>query len=172
MDRSTRTGLRDYAMLLLMSLYGLGSAEVIGLKLEDIHWRTNILIGNRPKTGVEIQLPLLPAAARALAAYLSKARPPNAPTRSVFLRRLMPHVAFTSSAVRFAIRRYAAQAGIRSRTLGGHVLRHSHASRQVDQQAPPRVLSSILGHLNPESTSAYTRVAVERLRGIALPVPR
>jgi site-specific recombinase XerD len=34
------------------------------------------------------------------------------------------------------------------------------------------VLSSILGHLDPESTSAYTRVAVERLRGIALPVPR
>jgi site-specific recombinase XerD len=56
--------------------------------------------------------------------------------------------------------------------LGGHVLRHSHASRQVDQHAPPRVLSSILGHLDPESTSAYTRVAVERLRGIALPVPR
>jgi site-specific recombinase XerD len=56
--------------------------------------------------------------------------------------------------------------------LGGHVLRHSHASRQVEQQAPPRVLSSILGHLDPESTSVYTRVAVERLRGIALPVPR
>jgi site-specific recombinase XerD len=84
----------------------------------------------------------------------------------------MPHVAFTSSAIRFAIRRYAAKAGMPAQILGGHVLRHSHASRQVDQQTAPRVLSSILGHLDPESTSVYTRVAVERLRGIALPVPR
>ncbi len=171
-DRKTRVGLRDYAMFLLMSLYGLGSAEVLGLKLEDIHWPANTLTVRRPKTGVEIQLPLLPAAARALAAYLRKARPPDAPTRSLFVRCQMPHVAFTSSAIRFAIRGYAAKAGLPRQVLGGHVLRHSHASRQVDQHAPPRVLSSILGHLDPESTSAYTRVAVERLRGIALPVPR
>jgi site-specific recombinase XerD len=171
-DRDTRTGLRDYAMLLLMSLYGLGSAEALGLKLEDVHWRTGTLTIRRPKTGVEIELPLLPAAARALAAYLRKARPPDASTRSFFIRHQMPHVAFTSSTVRHAVRKHAAKAGIRAPILGGHVLRHSHASRQVDQQAPPRVLSSILGHLDPESTSAYTRVAVERLRGIALPVPR
>ena len=171
-DRSTRIGLRDYAVLLLMSLYGLGSAEVIALKLDDVHWRTNILTIHRPKTGVEIQLPLLAAAARAMAAYLRKARPPDASTRVFFIRKKMPHVAFTSSTIRFAIRKYAAAAGVRVQPLGGHVLRHSHASRQVDQQAPPRVLSSILGHLNPESTSAYTRVAVKRLRGIALPVPR
>ena len=171
-DRSTRLGSRDYAMLLLMSLYGLGSAEVIGLKLEDVHWRTNTITVRRPKTGVEIQLPLLPAAARVLAAYLRKTRPPDAPTRSLFVRGPMPHVAFTSSAIRFAIRRYAAIAGMPAQILGAHVLRHSHASRQVDQHAPPRVLSSILGHQDPESTSAYTRVAVERLRGVALPVPR
>jgi integrase len=171
-DRNTRTGLRDYAMLLLMSLYGLGAAEVIGLKLEDIHWRIGTLTVRRPKTAVEIELPLLPAAARALAAYLGKARSPDAPTRALFIGLPMPHVAFTSSAIRFAIRSYAAKAGVHARILGGHVLRHSHASRQVDQQAPPRVLSSILGHRDPKSTSAYTRVAVERLRGISLPVPR
>ena len=171
-DRSTRTGLRDYAMLLMMSLYGLGSAEVIALKLDDVHWRTNALTIHRPKTGVDIQLPLLPAAGRVLAAYLRKARPPDAPTRAFFIRHQMLHVAFTSSTIRFAIRKYAAEAGVRVQPLGGHILRHSHASRQVDQQVPPRVLSSILGHMDPESTSAYTRVAVERLRGMALPVPR
>jgi len=59
-----------------------------------------------------------------------------------------------------------------SAVFGGHVLRHSHASRQVDQRTPARILSSILGHRDWESTSTYTRVAVERLRGLALPVPR
>jgi site-specific recombinase XerD len=84
----------------------------------------------------------------------------------------MPHVAFSSSAIRYAIRKYARKAGLQAAVFGGHVLRHSHASRQVDQRTPARILSSILGHRDWESTSTYTRVAVERLRGLALPVPR
>ena len=171
-DRHTPKGVRDYAILLLMSLYGLGAAEIIGLTLDQINWQRRTLTVVRPKTGVVILLPLLPAAARALAAYLRDIRPPDAPTRSVFVRRQIPHVAFTSSAIWYAIHRYAQKAGVRAEVLGRHSLRHSHASRQVDQQAPPRVLSSILGHQDPASTSIYTRVAVDRLRGIALPVPR
>lgn len=171
-DQSTRIGVRNYAILLIMSLYGLGSAEVIRLKLEDVHWRARTITINRPKTGVQIELPLLPAAAQVLSGYLRKGRPPNALTRTFFVRHLMPYIAFTSSAIRFAIRHYAIKAGLHVKILGGHVLRHSFASRQVDLQAPTRVLSSILGHLDPTSTSTYTRVAVERLRGIALRVPR
>ncbi len=171
-DRRTLTGQRDYTILLLMSLYGLGSAEIIGLTLDRIHWAELTLEVVRPKTGVHVELPLLPAAARALARYLREGRPPDAPTRTVFVRRPMPHIAFGSSAIRYAIRKYARKAEIHAPVLGGHVLRHSHASRQIDQKTPPRILSSILGHRDWESTSAYAQVAVERLRGIALPVPR
>ena len=170
-DRRTLTGQRDYTILLFMSLYGLGPAEIIGLSLDQIDWSRLTFEVVRPKTGVHIQLPLLPPAARALVRYLRESRPPDAPTRTVFVRRQMPYVAFTSSAIRHAIRQYARRAGIRAPMLGGHVLRHSHASRQIDQRTPPRILSSILGHRDLESTSLYTRVAVERLRGIALPVP-
>lgn len=171
-DRHTPKGVRDYAILLLMSLYGLGAAEIIGLTLDQINWQRRTLTVVRPKTGVVILLPLLPAAARALADYLRHVRPPDAPARSVFVRRQIPHVAVTSSAIWYIVHQYAQKAGVRAVPLGSHSLRHSHASRQIDQQAPPRVLSSILGHQDPASTSIYTRVAVERLRGIALPVPR
>jgi site-specific recombinase XerD len=51
-------------------------------------------------------------------------------------------------------------------------LRHSHAGRQIDQGAPPKVVSDILGHRRPESTSAYVRIATSRLRDVALSVPR
>lgn len=171
-DRRTLTGQRDYTILLLMSLYGLGSAEIIALTLDHIHWPQRTLQVVRPKTGVPIELPLLPGAARVLARYLRESRPPDAPTRTLFVRRSLPHVAFSSSAIRFAIRKYAGKAGLQAPVLGGHVLRHSHASRQIDQRTPPRILSSILGHRDWESTSTYTRVAVQRLRGLALPVPR
>lgn len=43
-DRSRPTGRRDYAILLMMSVYGLGSGEVIGLSLDDINWRAQTLV--------------------------------------------------------------------------------------------------------------------------------
>ena len=74
-DRSRPTGRRDYAILLMMSVYGLGSGEVIGLTLDDINWRAQTLRVVRPKTRVEFLLPLLPAVSRALVSYLRGGRP-------------------------------------------------------------------------------------------------
>ena len=56
--------------------------------------------------------------------------------------------------------------------IGAHALRHSHASRQIDAGANLQVLGAILGHRRPASTSRYVRVALRRLRTVALPVPR
>ena len=53
-------------MLLLLATYGLGAAEVLGLRLEDLDWQEGILRARRPKTNVHIELPLLPAVAKAL----------------------------------------------------------------------------------------------------------
>lgn len=39
-DRSTPTGLRDYAILLLLARLGLRAGEIIEIKLDDIHWRS------------------------------------------------------------------------------------------------------------------------------------
>jgi site-specific recombinase XerD len=36
----------------------------------------------------------------------------------------------------------------------------------------PQIVSDILGHRDPSSLSAYVRVALKRLRVVALPVPR
>jgi site-specific recombinase XerD len=56
--------------------------------------------------------------------------------------------------------------------LGAHAFRHSHASRQVDLGVNIKVVSDILGHRSSSSTSIYVRVAMKRLRAVALPVPR
>ena len=39
-DRNTPIGRRDYAMLLLLSTYGLRGIEVVRMKLEDLDWKT------------------------------------------------------------------------------------------------------------------------------------
>lgn len=36
----------------------------------------------------------------------------------------------------------------------------------------PKLIGDILGHRDPKSTSVYLRVATQKLRELALPVPR
>jgi site-specific recombinase XerD len=169
-SRRDRREIRDYAILLLLASYGMGAAEVARLRLDDIDWRSKLLHVRRPKTGVPTELPLLPAVARALASYLRRGRPRCAAARAVFLTFSMPHRPITTAAICHQVRKYARRAGIAA--VGGHVFRHSHATRQIDLGADPKVVGDILGHRRPSSTSAYVRVALRRLRAIALPVPR
>jgi site-specific recombinase XerD len=171
-DTSGARGMRDHALLLLMSTYGLGAGEVIGLQLQDIDWHAGTLQVRRPKTGVSFTLPLLPAVAKVLARYLQHGRPPHTPTRHVFVEMKLPFGPFASSgAVRHIVIKHARAAKIEAAYLGSHVLRHSNAARQIDAGIRPRVLSDLLGHRDPESVSAYVRIATESLREISLPVP-
>jgi len=172
-DRSTPCGKRDYALFLLMSMYGLGAGETIGLSLDDIDWRASTLRIVRPKTRVEFMLPLLPAVARALVNYVRYGRPIHAQTRHLFVRMKVPHRPLSSAAaVRHRLVEHARAAGVSAPYLGSHVLRHTHAARQMELGISPKLIGDILGHRDPESTSAYLRVATERLRRMALPVPR
>lgn len=151
-DTSTARGLRDHALLLMMSTYGFGAGEAIRLQLQDIDWAAGTLKVMRPKTGVAFTLPLLPAVAKVLARYLRKGRPPNTPTRHLFVLMKMPFGPLsTSSAVRHILLKHARVAGLNAPYLGSHVLRHSNAARQLDLGTRPRVLSDLLGHHDPES---------------------
>ena len=171
-DRSSPQGLRDYAILLMMSTYGFGAGEIIRLQFRDIDWDNSTLSVLRPKTGVAFMLPLLPPVAKALAEYLRHGRPADTPTRHLFVQTKMPLEPFAaSSAIRHIVMKHAKIAGIDAPFLGSHVLRHSHAARQIDLGARPQVVSDLLGHRDPESVSAYVRIATASLREIALPVP-
>lgn len=84
----------------------------------------------------------------------------------------MPYEPMSSAALRHRIRHYASRAGVSARVIGAHAFRHAHASRQIDAGANLKVVSEILGHRSCSSTSVYVRVALRRLRTVALPVPR
>ena len=171
-DTSSARGLRDHALLLMMSTYGFGAGEVIRLQLQDIDWNAGTLKVVRPKTSVAFTLPLLPPVAKVLARYLRQGRPPHTPTRHLFVQMMVPFGPLTSSsAVRHILVKHASVAGINAAYLGSHVLRYSYAARQLDVGTPPRVLSDLLGHRDPESVSAYVRIATESLREISLAVP-
>ena len=170
--QSVAPGKRDFAMLLLMATYGLGTAEVLNLSMDNVNWKQRIIRVRRSKTGNAIELPLLDAVAKALTAYLKVERPPAPLVRRIFLRTRMPYKPLTSGAVRHRIRHYAQRVGISAPIIGGHALRHSHATRLVDAGANLKVISDIMGHRRVSSTSVYVRVALKNLRNVTLPVPR
>jgi integrase len=172
-DRDTFWGRRNYALLLMMSVYGMGAGEAIRLTLNDIDWRAATVRVVRPKTGVAQVLPLLPAVARALVAYLQKTRPPHTATRHLFVTLKVPHKQFTGAVVvRRILRKYARRAGISAPFLGTHVLRHAHACRQLELGTRPKLIGDILGHRDARSTGAYLRVSTKCLRRVALAVPK
>lgn len=170
-DRRSSIGKRDYAVFLMMATYGMGAAEVLGLRLDNVDWHERTILVIRRKTGVQTLLPLLDPLAQVLSSYLRTGRHQNPSLREVFVGEFPPHRALTLSALRLRLAKYAAKAGISTRSLGTHVLRHSHACRQIEDAVPPKVVGDILGHSSPSSISVYAHVATQRLRALCLPVP-
>jgi integrase/recombinase XerD len=95
-DASARC--RDEAMLALMWRMGLRAGEVAGLCLQDIDWRTGVLIV-RGKGDRREQVPLPVDVGELLAAYLQQARPAGRPDRQVFLTVDAPHHRLGADAV-------------------------------------------------------------------------
>jgi integrase/recombinase XerD len=170
-DRSP-TGLRDYAMLLMLATYGLRSGEVLRLRLEDIEWREERFRIRQSKTGLESFLPLMPAAGEALLNYLKGGRP-QTERREVFLRVRAPFTPLAGSAS-FAslIFRRLQQSGIEVKGRhGAHAFRFARALSLLRASVSAKWIGDLLGHRQSSSTNTYLRLATEDLRALSLEVP-
>ncbi len=170
-DRSP-LGRRDYAILMLLSTYGLRSGEIRALRLSDIDWRHERLRIRHAKTGAYSELPLLRGPADALLDYLKYARPATT-VREVFLRALAPYRPITSSAALCGVvsRRLRAVGVTLTGKRGAHVLRHSRAVSLLRGGVPIKVIGDVLGHRSERSTAVYLKLATEDLRAVALDLP-
>ena len=165
-DRSTATGRRDHAILLLLARLGLRGGEVATLTLDDLDWDKGIVTlsgkGQRREA-----LPLPEEVGSALAAYLRDSRPPCG-TRRVFVRAKAPYRGFRStSAVCDLVRRALARAGIDAPLKGAHLLRRSLACGMLNNGASLEEIGQILRHRHPETTQIYAKVDLEALRALA-----
>lgn len=120
-DRTDPGGVRDLAILMLVSRLGLRSAEVARLELGDIDWRAGEIVV-RGKARRQDRLPLPSDVGEALTAYLCDARP-TTPIRQVFLARKAPMRAIRPDLVGDVTRRACERAGLPR--VGAHRLRHA-----------------------------------------------
>ena len=169
-DRSTRTGKRNYAILLLMSRLGLRAGEIIHMKLDDILWETGELIV-RGKSSRDEKLPLPQDVGRAIATYLRDVRP-HCSSRRLFIRMVAPLRGFSSSVnICTIVRDSLARASINTDFKGAHLFRHTLATNMLRGGASIAEIGEILRHQNPNATEIYTKVDFGSLRTIAQPWP-
>ena len=109
-DRTTAIGCRNYAMLLMLSTYGMRGVEAVRLRLEDVDWRAEQIHLRTRKTGQHSIYPLTPAVAESLVAYLKDGRP-KSEHREVFLTQHAPFRPMQTIAVRHVLRKYLKATG-------------------------------------------------------------
>jgi site-specific recombinase XerD len=167
-DRRTRTGRRDYAVMLLLSRLGLRAGEVAGLGLDDIDWRRGELTirgkGNRAE-----RLPLPADVGAAIAAYLRRGRPATADGRNVFVRVHAPHRALTTGGVTMIVFDTAQRAGLGK--LHAHRLRHTAATAMLHAGSPLPEVGQVLRHRSMLTTAIYAKADRNALAVLARPWP-
>lgn len=170
-DRSTPTGKRDYAILLLLARLGLRGGEVLAMTLEDLDWERGEIVVRGKGQRLEC-LPLPAAVGAAVASYLCDVRPACA-TRRVFIRMKAPQQGLAGPvAICCIVRRALRRAGLDPEFKGAHLLRHSLATELLRRGASLGEIGQLLRHRQPTTTQIYAKVDIAALRGIALPWPR
>lgn len=164
-DPSSRTGLRDRAMLEVLYATGLRVTELVSLRLDQLNVRQGVLrvVGKGNK---ERLVPLGEVALDWLEKYMREARADffkGQPDATLFPsnRGCM----MTRQTFWHAIKRYAVKAGI-NKALSPHVLRHAFATHLLNHGADLRVVQMLLGHSDISTTQIYTHVARERLKDL------
>lgn len=166
---STPAGLRDHAILQLLSVYGLRSSEIRNLRIEDMDWRAESIRVQHTKTKACSYLPLMAPVGEALLAYLRAGRP-ETEAREIFVRTRAPYRKLGMLAN--AVRRRLRDAGVEpSGKSGPHIFRHARAVEMLRAGTPRKVIGDLLGHRSTEATAPYLKLATEDLRAIALDVP-
>jgi site-specific recombinase XerD len=161
-----RSHIRDRAIMLLLSVYGLRAGEVAALTLDDIDWQLDRIRIYRLKRRAPQVFPLTTEVGNAILRYLRDVRPKTA-FRQVFLRLLSPHRPFSvrglSGSIAFRIRAL----GTNLPACGPHALRHACATHLLSEGFSIKEIGDHLGHRSAHATQIYAKVDTTGLRQVA-----
>jgi integrase/recombinase XerD len=155
-DRSTWTGRRDHALLLLAAQTGLRASELIALTPADLHLGTGAHVTTLGKGRKRRITPLTKETVAVLAAWITERAgndtTPLFPTRT--------GRTLTRDALARRLTKYAAQAAERCASLNEknvtpHVLRHTAAMRLLHAGIDTSVIALWLGHEQVQTTQIY-----------------
>lgn len=158
--------LRDHAIILLLSVYGLRSGAVRRLRLDDVDWAHDRIRFIRSKSRREETAPLEPRVGNAIARYLRDGRP-KTDNRVVFLTLRAPHRPLSAGGLYNVVKSHLAKQGLPKKGCGPHGLRHACARHLVESGLSFKEVGDHLGHRSPDATRIYAKVDLTSLRKVA-----
>jgi site-specific recombinase XerD len=169
-DRSTAIGRRNFAILLILTTYGVRAGQLAALQLQDVHWREGEISFPAAKRGRQVTAPLTTSVGEALLEYIRDTRP-HTEAREIFLSINAPSQPLAAGSIYNVVSRAFQLAGVASPHQGSHAIRHAWATRAFAAGQRLKTIADLLGHRNLESTRIYTKVDFIQLQTVGLPWP-
>lgn len=168
-DRLSPEGVRDHAMLHTLYATGLRVTELCELIQREVDLRAGYLrvVGKGNKQRI---VPLGELAIEALDEYIAHTRAKllanhGGPGSTPYLFVTRRGSCMTRQAFWKNLKRYALKADIDT-PINPHKLRHSFATHLLERGADLRIVQTLLGHSDINTTQIYTHVAQARLKKI------
>lgn len=172
-SRTTWTGRRDHALLLLGAQSGLRVSELTSLRCADVHLGTGAHVRCMGKGRKERVTPLTRQAVQVLREWLREYNgggdEPLFPTRR--------RGRLSRDAIEFLLHKHATMAGqhcpsLQTKTISPHVLRHTAAMRLLEAGVDTTTIALWLGHESAETTLMYLHAHLElKERALARTAP-
>jgi len=162
--------LRNFAIAVLIAVYGYRASDIVKLKLSDIDWDDCRIRIIQDKTSVALDHRLTDFCRNVLADYLLNGRPAT-DSNLVFTKAGGEQLSSTAISSMIFYGFIHSGINIKGRKHGSHSLRHSLASNMLEQGASLLDVSQALGHTCIESTMEYTKIDIFHLRMCELEVP-
>ncbi|MHB8456004.1 MAG: tyrosine-type recombinase/integrase [Acidiferrobacterales bacterium] len=161
----TPADIRNRAILMLLSVYGMRRGEVVALRLDQVDWAGRTLHVFRLKRRQLQVYPLLPTVAEALARYIDTVRP-HVAFSEIFIGLHTPQRPLTPGAIYDMVNPKFKALGIATQHRGPHALRHACAGRLVAQGFSFKEIGDHLGHRSTSATMTYAKVNMAALREV------
>lgn len=154
---------RDRLIFELLYGCGLRNSELVGIRLEDVHPSSRLLLV-RGKGKKERYVPYGDSAAEALETYLpARSRVLAAQrkaSRTLFVNRRGGPL--TTRSVGRIVKRIAVLCGL-SPDLHPHTLRHAFGTHLLEEGADLRAIQELLGHERLSTTQRYTQLSMKHV---------
>jgi site-specific recombinase XerD len=159
--------IRNYALLLLLAVYGLRCSEITGLKLTDIDWKNEQLHLRRAK-GCKPQIfPLLKTVGDSIIRYIKEVRQNKSHSEYLFLCRRAPYRPMSTSAIYLIVSHSLKGYDLDIKHYGPHSLRHGCATHLINSGFSLKEIADQLGHQQLDTTRIYAKVDLSNLRKVA-----
>lgn len=161
-DAATWSGQRDRVMLATLYNTGARVSELTGMRVADLSFETGPAIHIHGKGRKERQVPLWPATARQLKAWLRQH--PRESQQPLFTNRrggALTRIGVTER-LQLAARRAAIQhPQLSTRRISPHLVRHSLAMHLLQSGVDITVIALWLGHESPVTTHMYVEADIQ-----------